>query len=63
MKKINAKYLRLLAVGLLVMNIGVIINHFVNINIDLIDFFKGLGISLVFVSFFKLVKLKNYKQS
>ncbi|MCB0593674.1 MAG: hypothetical protein H6557_26085 [Lewinellaceae bacterium] len=59
MKKTNAKYPTLLAVGILVMNIGVIINYFVSINDDIVDFFKGLGISFVFASLWLLAKNKD----
>lgn len=63
MKKINKNYMKLLLIGILVMNIGVISNYFIIINGDIIDFFKGLGIILVFTGFFKLLKIQRYKQS
>lgn len=47
MKKTDARHIRLIAVGILLMNIGTAVNYFIRINIDIIDFFKGFGIALV----------------
>jgi len=63
MKKINRQFPRLFAIGLLLMNIWVFVNHFIKIDDNIIDFFKGFGFALVFVSIVKLVKTKKYKQS
>jgi len=63
MKKINGQFRRLFAIGLLLMNIWVFINHLIKIDDDIIDFFKGFGFALVFVSVIELVKTKKYNQS
>lgn len=59
MKRANSRYLMLLSVGILVMNAGTIINYFIAINDDVIDFFKGFGISLVLASLWLFAKNKN----
>jgi hypothetical protein len=63
MKKINGPFPRLLAIGLLLMNIWLFVNHFIKIDDDIIDFFKGFGFALIFVSIIKLVKMQKYKHS
>ena len=51
------KYYRLLAVGLLIMNIGTVSNLILktNLNIDIIDFMKGIGIVFVLFSAYKIL--------
>jgi len=63
MKKINGPFPRLLAIGLLLMNIWLFVNHFIKIDDDIIDFFKGFGFALIFVSIIKLVKMQKHKHS
>ncbi|MCB9046297.1 MAG: hypothetical protein H6550_09170 [Chitinophagales bacterium] len=48
-KTINTK---LLIAGLLVMNTLVIVNYFIPIHIDVIDFFKGMGVAFIAASLF-----------
>jgi hypothetical protein len=62
MKKTRTKYLMLMAVGLLVMNVGVLINYLISIADAKINFFKGLGFSLVIVSFFMTVKDSKFQR-
>lgn len=63
MQRTNKTYPRLLAIGLLFMNIWVFVNFYIKIDDDLIDFFKGFGFALVFASIFKLVKTRKNKHS
>ncbi|HMQ60420.1 MAG TPA: hypothetical protein PKE06_07120 [Flavilitoribacter sp.] len=62
MKKTDAKYIRLIAAGILVMNIGTVINYFVRINIDIVDFFKGFGIALALGAFWLAAKQRRTNQ-
>ncbi len=49
MKKIKKEHFRLLAVGLLTINAGEMANLMMNanINVEIVDFMKGLGLPLV----------------
>ena len=51
MKKMLNNEWRMLAAGLLLMNAGIILNYFIALNVDVIDFFKGMGIPLVLAAF------------
>jgi len=55
------KLYRILAAGLLIMNMGTISNLLIetNININLIDFMKGVGIVFVLFSSYKILDGKR----
>lgn len=50
MKIKMSKPLLLLAIGLLVMNSGTVLSYFMNIEVHISDFLKGLGLALVLAS-------------
>jgi len=61
-KKINRKkFYRILAIGLLIMNVGTLSNLILktNINIDIIDFMKGIGIVFVLFGSYKILNSKR----
>ena len=63
MNKLNKKYITLIAIGILSMSVGTFINFYYPIDIDILDFFKGLGFSIVISSFYFLIKNKKISRS
>ena len=60
-KENNKKFYRILASGLLMMNLGALSNLILktNINIDIIDFLRGAGIVLVLFGIIKIINNKR----
>ena len=61
MKNNRKKVYKILAVGLLIMNMGTISNLILktNINIDIIDFMKGMGMVFVLFGSYKILSSKR----
>jgi hypothetical protein len=62
-KKTETRFMMLLAVGILVMNTGVVVDYFVDIDNAIIDFFKGVGIALVLTSLFLSARGQQCRRS